>query len=79
MLKILGYLLLTSAAVTLYVDIRQHPDAVLAQPIFRIEKAAPTPIEEASPGEIVIARFNGGTIAERWGTTPSPSPTAGNH
>jgi len=35
-----------------------------------------TPIEKT--GEIVIAHFRGGTIAERW-VTPSPSPTPGNH
>jgi hypothetical protein len=70
MLKLLGYLLFASAAVTFYLHIRQDPHAIV--PVYKHWTEA-TPSEERS-SEIIIANQHGTTLAERWQARPSPAP-----
>jgi hypothetical protein len=77
-LKSLGYFLFAAAGVTMYVHVRQHPDAFFVKP--KHYENLP-PLHSEPSGDIVIAPYRGGTLAGRWGheNTPTPSPTALKH
>ncbi len=65
-----------AGAVAVYVHVRDPSRPILSISKFRAETPAPS----QTPGQIVIAPFEGGTLAERWSNlqaaTATPTPKA---
>jgi hypothetical protein len=71
---------MTAATVTVYVHVR-HNEPIVTH-VRHLERATTASEPAPSPsGSIVVARFSGGAVGERWGSTdmaPAPSATPAN-